>query len=290
MTGFESLQQALLACWHIYASFKQHSDIESTIFRRQIPPALLPLCIALLDAERWAAVWEGREKFKREESSSAQFEECGDANHDGAVLYSVCRLFRTSYDSDDEEDAEDDDYGVEDVRGLLDTLYNNPGQLLTQLSSMPRGDMQRIMDKHRIIDSMALQFAPEASALLRPNETGATALSPTEYFHFCRALYRVDLYYNIFPGKWRRLGDSRVELFHSKHAVWELEQVACAYDFLEDKLCQCQYLETLNTLMEVNMSTQGLMMLLSMTLRLPTINRPITTCQRKTRTLSRNYG
>jgi hypothetical protein len=46
------LPPALLVCRHFYTSFKESHDVEASILRHQITPALLPYAVAAMEAWR----------------------------------------------------------------------------------------------------------------------------------------------------------------------------------------------------------------------------------------------
>ncbi|KAM5457494.1 hypothetical protein MaudCBS49596_000689 [Microsporum audouinii] len=96
---------------------------------------------------------------------------------------------------------------------------------------------------HKIIQFFASDFATRALSIKKDshNASGKSNIykppSPTERLRFQRALYRFELYCNLFdvdPRATRLLFDSeeKYELFWSRLAVWEREQFACAHEYL----------------------------------------------------------
>jgi hypothetical protein len=94
------------------------------------------------------------------------------------------------------------------------------------------------------MDAMATGFAACAMKRISPRggsskatSTTSVPLSPAEHFRFCRAFYRVELYYTLF--RWRGgLADDVNRWFFSRHPPWENEQLACVYKYLGIRLDQ----------------------------------------------------
>ncbi|KAK1958615.1 hypothetical protein LY78DRAFT_674291 [Colletotrichum sublineola] len=141
-----------------------------------------------------------------------------------------------------------------DVQLLLNTLHDEPAQLTARFPSMPRALLQRMARTHDVIYGFAYKFATEAWHRFHGDEEGSTftsvTLSPTEYFRFCRAFYRVELFYNLFSEKVlivdRQIQSSGVKeginpWFFSKHTPWENEQLGCVHDFLEAELAKASF-------------------------------------------------
>src|SRR5262245_50545613 len=106
---------------------------------------------------------------------------------------------------------------------------------------MSLGSILEMDRTHEVIHEMVMDFATEAWDLLSQGKLGlAVALSFKEYTRFCRAFYRVELFYTLFRRQEESdLGMdilSEIQDFLSRHPPWENEQLACVHDFLEKKL------------------------------------------------------
>jgi hypothetical protein len=62
------------------------------------------------------------------------------------------------------------------------------------------------------------------------------ALSPTEYFRFCCAFYRVELFCTLFRSG--AFEDDMNPWFFSRHAPWGNEQLGCVYEQLEARFAE----------------------------------------------------
>ncbi|KAK1985820.1 hypothetical protein LZ30DRAFT_707208 [Colletotrichum cereale] len=140
------------------------------------------------------------------------------------------------------------------VQLLLNTLYNEPAQLAARLPSMPTALLQKMARTHSAIHSAASKFATEAWRRLHRDEEASTftsvTLSPTEYFRFCRAFYRVDLFYSLFSEEMHivngviqssALKEGMNPWFFLRHTPWENEQIGCAHDYLEAELAKASF-------------------------------------------------
>ena len=61
-------------------------------------------------------------------------------------------------------------------------------------------------------------------------------LSSPELFRFCRAFYRVELYYTLFRDD--RFADDVNRWFFWRQPAWENEQLGCICSYLDAKLDQ----------------------------------------------------
>ncbi len=211
LDDISTLLHAILTCRHIYHSFKEIPGIVSAVFSRQIPVDLLPYCVAQSEAKRLAPALSKRIQERTSQS----------------------------------EHYEGDNVEVAECRLVFEQLYSEPDALLSSIPALSYRDIWRIVKTYTAIDSLARQFAEESWLLLRPGHAAAksTTLSPAEQVRFCRAFYRLDICYQTFT---RRYGHSRKNcrgdtfmdrFFVNQHSAWEWAQVACVYDFLEQKLC-----------------------------------------------------
>lgn len=131
---------------------------------------------------------------------------------------------------------------------LLDTLSNDPAQLSARVSSMPVSSLGIMARMHELIRSLATSFATEAWARLSSGNDGdgdgcgGLVPSPAEDFRFCRAFYRLELFYRLARGGGDQTGGNFAEdidsWFFSRQPLWENEQIGCAHEFLEAKFCQ----------------------------------------------------
>ncbi|KAK1483381.1 hypothetical protein CTAM01_13458 [Colletotrichum tamarilloi] len=190
LDDFETLTSALLACRHIYTSFKQIAGTELAILRRKIGLDLLPYAVASLEASRL--------KPSPGDDSS--------------------------------------------IRALLDLLYDNPSQLVARTASISSEFLRSMSRKHDWVTTLALSYAAEARIHLSSDIAAspeAVDLSPSEYIRFCRAFYRVDLFYLLFGavGNFNGLSGMGNLLFH-RHPPWVNEQLGCVHDFIEDKFLE----------------------------------------------------
>jgi hypothetical protein len=132
------------------------------------------------------------------------------------------------------------------IPGLLDTLSNDPAQLSARVPSMPVSSLGIMARMHELIRSVATSFATEAWARLSSGKDGdgdgGLVLSPAENFRFCRAFYRLELFYRLARGGGDQAGGDFAEgidsWFFSRQSLWENEQIGCAHEFLEARFCQ----------------------------------------------------
>jgi hypothetical protein len=112
---------------------------------------------------------------------------------------------------------------------LVDEPYSQPAQLTARVPTLPASLVQKISRIHDVIHAFATDFANSAWHRISP-ETSVIDLSPSEYFRFCHAFYRIELIYTL------QRHTPPVETYHwffFKHASWENEQLGCAYEYLE---------------------------------------------------------
>ena len=138
------------------------------------------------------------------------------------------------------------------VLALLDTLYSRPHCLAARVRELSAGQAQQINHTYDTIDTMVTDFA--AGALDRNGGVISTSvsLSPAEHFRFCRAFYRVELFYTLFRSgvfdddhinRWflsrhPTWENNMNRWFFSRHPPWENEQLACVYSYLATRLDQ----------------------------------------------------
>jgi hypothetical protein len=135
-----------------------------------------------------------------------------------------------------------DPYNGASIQVLLTILYDEPAQLAARLESMSLADLLQIGQTHVAIEGLVNDFANMAWACSlqdEPDLSSDLVLSPGEHFRFCCAFYRTELFFRLFRGTTTTKFDSKTatieyDLFFSKYAPWENEQLACVHDFLED--------------------------------------------------------
>lgn len=122
------------------------------------------------------------------------------------------------------------------VFGLLDELYRSPARLGARVSALPLPILRSMGRTHDVIQAFATGFATSAWQRISPSTTAAVLLSPNEYFRFCRAFYRVELFFILFrdPG----FEDNLNPWFLRRHHPWENEQLGSAYEYLEERFAQ----------------------------------------------------
>ncbi|KAI1100158.1 hypothetical protein F4804DRAFT_319818 [Jackrogersella minutella] len=108
---------------------------------------------------------------------------------------------------------------------------------------MPVPLLARMGHIHGVIHDLATNFASSAWTHLSKDQgsevAGSLVLSPSEYLRFCRAFYRVELYFCLFRCRTSLTSVPFYECrFFSNLPPWEKEQLASVQDFLELKLSQ----------------------------------------------------
>lgn len=143
------------------------------------------------------------------------------------------------------------------VHELLETLYTQPTMFTERLRTMPVPLLTRMGHMHGVIHDLATDFASSAWTRLSKDQgsevAGSLVLSPSEYLRFCRAFYRVELYFCLFRCRTLLTSVSFDEhrLF-SNQPPWEKEQLASVQDFLELKLSKGKLLFTYEGLSSMN--------------------------------------
>ncbi|KAK3946828.1 hypothetical protein QBC32DRAFT_225409 [Pseudoneurospora amorphoporcata] len=112
------------------------------------------------------------------------------------------------------------------VVGLLDELYSQPTLLSARVPTLPKRLLRNMSRTHDAMHALATDFATKAWTRISPQTASASiVLSPTEYFRFCRAFYRAELFYTL---SW----------FFRKYSPWENEQIGCVSDYLQAKFVE----------------------------------------------------
>ncbi|KAK4097338.1 hypothetical protein N658DRAFT_292857 [Parathielavia hyrcaniae] len=130
-------------------------------------------------------------------------------------------------------------------RSLLDELYDRPARLADRLPVLPMNLMRKMSRTHDVIHAFAIDFATRAldGISARAEKTGNSAsgevaLSPSEYFRFCRALYRVELFYTMFWDGPPAVSINKANWFFFRHPPWENEQIGCIHVYLQTRLVE----------------------------------------------------
>lgn len=202
MGSVQNLSSALLTCQHFYASFKENPHIALDMLQQQIPSTLLPYAIAVMDGSS--------SRFRPPTDRAVQVDPAAPAT----------QAAKTAREQ------------------LLNELHTEPSKLTSRLPTMPLAQLSHLSHTHDIIHGFVTAFANSAWAHLSREPGGSrlagkVSLSPAEYFRFCRAFYRIELYFRLFRAQ-RPNGDGA--LFLSKIPPWENEQLGCVQDFLELQL------------------------------------------------------
>ncbi|KAK4148372.1 hypothetical protein C8A00DRAFT_39076 [Chaetomidium leptoderma] len=125
------------------------------------------------------------------------------------------------------------------VIALLDDLYCRPARLAARAPQLPTSLVQRMGYTHSAILASATDFAALALERISLRDGAISTslpLSPSELFRFCRAFYRVELFYRLFRGG--AFADDVNRWFFWRQPPWENEQLGCICCYLEAKLDQ----------------------------------------------------
>ncbi|KAK4465897.1 hypothetical protein QBC42DRAFT_283058 [Cladorrhinum samala] len=128
------------------------------------------------------------------------------------------------------------------VRTLLDNLYNQPAGVAARLPKFPKALIKKMGRTHDAIHTLARSFARSALRGISPQSASSTSinLSPSEYFRFCSAFYRAEMFYKLFQGPAFE-DNMHAALFFSRHPPWENEQLGCIYEYLEAKFAAASF-------------------------------------------------
>ena len=121
---------------------------------------------------------------------------------------------------------------------LLDELNRSPTRLAARVSVLSPPVLRSMGRTHDAIHALATGFATSAWQRISSPSTTSVVLSPTEYFRFCRAFYRVELFYTLFRDS-NHEGHLNLLFFGRLHPR-ENEQLASVYEYLEKTFVQCK--------------------------------------------------
>jgi hypothetical protein len=125
------------------------------------------------------------------------------------------------------------------VNALLDDLYYRPARLAVRAPQLPTSLLRQMIYTHSAILASATDFAALALERISLRDgaiSTSLSLSPAELFRFCRAFYRVELFYTLFRGG--ALADHVNPWFFWRQPPWENDQLGCIYCYLDAKLDQ----------------------------------------------------
>ncbi|ROW13217.1 hypothetical protein VPNG_04882 [Cytospora leucostoma] len=121
---------------------------------------------------------------------------------------------------------------------LLDQLHGDPAEVTARLRLVRRGILTLMGRTHDRIQSFVAEFANDAwNRLSQGVLEGTHVLSSSEHYRFCRAFYRLELFYKLF----RDNQENPQSLYFSRFSPWENEQIYCVHDYLEGRLAEASF-------------------------------------------------
>ncbi|KAF2972680.1 hypothetical protein GQX73_g853 [Xylaria multiplex] len=129
---------------------------------------------------------------------------------------------------------------------LLDTLQNNPDILIDRLRDYPLMALARLGYTHDLVEKHAKSYSsggwtginqPYLQLIQQTPAADVLCLSSTEQLRVCRAFYRFELYTSLLRSNNIQL-DQEISLTFPGLRPWENEQLACAYNYVEEKIIQ----------------------------------------------------
>jgi hypothetical protein len=141
---------------------------------------------------------------------------------------------------------------VESVKSFLNSLNSSLKGSSNLHDLNPDIDLStalKIGRLHDVVHKLALYFADTTLQKLRPSATPrAHHLSQREYGRVCRAFYRAEIYFRLFPkftqDKTLLLTrEDRTRFFFGPYSPWVNEQLVCVHDFLERKISDSVFYE-----------------------------------------------
>jgi len=122
------------------------------------------------------------------------------------------------------------------VLALLEDLYCRPAHLAARAPQLPTHLVRRMGHTHSAVQALATDFAARALKRIPPPRDRTIParllpLSPSELFRFCRAFYRVELFYRLFRDG--AFADKVNPWFFWRQPAWENEQLGCVCRYLE---------------------------------------------------------
>ncbi|EFX01728.1 major facilitator superfamily transporter multidrug resistance [Grosmannia clavigera kw1407] len=134
-------------------------------------------------------------------------------------------------------------YTEDETHSLLDALYTDPASISRRLARIDTDGLKEIDRLHNVVQRSAHELAERALSVIESGSEGIEVgriASTSELHRLCQALYRVELYMQLFGANGKPECQLSFELqkswFFDRHPPWMNEQLACVHDFLEWKL------------------------------------------------------
>lgn len=130
------------------------------------------------------------------------------------------------------------------VRDFVDGLVYDSKNMYRMLKTMSVPSLLSMMDMQDAIVDLAFDMAESSFREFDFNDyaiaynEGGVGLSPAEATRFCRAFYRTQLYFEAFPNATEATVAEGSAWLASSFAMFEIEQMACVYDYLERLVLQ----------------------------------------------------
>lgn len=139
-----------------------------------------------------------------------------------------------------------------DVRKFVDSLIYDPKNVTQTIKRMDMSSLLSMRQAEGAVFDLAFDMAEEAykqfdfDEYVIAYEQANVGLSPAEALRFCRAVYRTQLYFEAFPDE-ASVREGQIWLLTS-FAMFEIEQIACVYDYLERVVLKCElFLDTIRS-------------------------------------------
>lgn len=198
------LPAVLLSCKALYSTLSDTPSLPLDILRRQIPEDLFDLALTALVSQR--SIWEPMGI---------------DVHHFLANYY-------------------DDPFGLLDSRHLTLNQALHASRLhdaVSQLRDLVSGWGLRVFYSK---GPWSFRRRHLFSGRRPPDyyEGQRQPLSPTEDYRICRALYRIQIYNNLFFGRYVMLEGDLLQkaLFFERHSPWVNSQLEFVWEYLENKI------------------------------------------------------
>ncbi|KAK1846592.1 major facilitator superfamily transporter multidrug resistance [Colletotrichum chrysophilum] len=252
LDSVRSLIAALRSCRRFYAFVQQSEKIATGILRRKISPAILPY-VAALEASYLCDDFPDvilKLIEPRHDDPDAPSGESDESNSESEVeledFEEPLNDIEGSLDEFDDFDTESSDSFPGRrafkfdcflaARKLLKMLYDQPSALVDIiLPPVPIFDLHVVERRYDKFSKIATDFAGFAWERLSEIDGGVpqeVTLSSAEHDRFCRAIYRLEIFYVLY-NIMERNGNTVYDWFFLRHSPWENEQMACIYHFLE---------------------------------------------------------
>lgn len=123
------------------------------------------------------------------------------------------------------------------VRNFVDSFVYEPEHALRAMKRMDVSSLLSMCETQSAVTDLAFDMAGDAFKNFDfwdyavAWEEGGVRLSPAEATRFCRAMYRTQIYFKAFTDEASVKEGQRWLL--TSFAMFEIEQIACVYDYLE---------------------------------------------------------